>query len=189
MPDPEQAPSPRDEEAVRRFVEHMALQLAEWGFPRMAARVLITMMSVDEASLTAAELAERLAVSPAAISGAVRYLMQLGLLAREPVPGTRRDRYRLPDDPWYEASSVRRGMMKTLADLSDEGVRATGGPRTPAGARIAEMRDFYRFLAADVDAMLARWEAAKAKRLRHGGQEQPGSPHADPPVVGGREEG
>jgi predicted transcriptional regulator len=176
MPDPEQALSPRDEQAVRRFVEHLAMQLAEWGFPRMAARVLLTMMSLDEPSLTAAELAERLGVSPAAISGAVRYLMQLGLLAREPVPGTRRDRYRLPDDPWYEASSVRRGMMKTLADLSDEGVRATGGPGTPAGARLAEMRDFYRFVAADVDGMLARWEAAKAKRARWGDREGPGLP-------------
>jgi predicted transcriptional regulator len=156
---PDQARRPRDEEAVRRFVERMAMQLAEWGFPRMAARVLITMMSLDEPSLTAADLAARLEVSPAAISGAVRYLMQLGLLVREPAPGTRRDRYRLPDDPWYEASSVRRGMMKTLADLSDEGVAATGGPATPAGSRIAEMRNFYRFVEVDIDRVLARWQA------------------------------
>ncbi|HEX9343381.1 MAG TPA: MarR family transcriptional regulator [Actinomycetota bacterium] len=163
---PDQTSRTRDEEAVRRFVEHMAMQFAEWGFARMAARVLMTMMSMDEPSLSAADLAERLDVSPAAISGAVRYLMQLGLLAREPVPGTRRDRYRLPDDPFYEANIVRRGMMKTLADLTDEGVAATGGPGTPAGARIAEMRDFYRFVAADIDGLLTRWQAYKRQRDR-----------------------
>ncbi len=159
-----QSPGTRDEEAVRRFVEHMAMTLADWGFPRMAARVLMTMTCDDKASLSAADLAERLEVSPAAISGAVRYLVQMGLLVREPVPGTRRDRYRLPDDPFYEASIVRRNIMRSLADLTEEGVAAAGGPVTPAGARIAEMRDFYRFVADDVDGMLARWQAAKRDR-------------------------
>ena len=44
----------------------------DWGFPRMPSRVLITLMAADEEALTAAELAGRLGVSPAAISGAVR---------------------------------------------------------------------------------------------------------------------
>ena len=65
---------------------------------------LFTLMAADERALTAAELAERLGVSPAAISGAVRYLTQIGMLHREPSPGSRRDRYRLPDDPWYEVT-------------------------------------------------------------------------------------
>ncbi|TDD15507.1 MarR family transcriptional regulator [Nonomuraea diastatica] len=60
--------------------------LADWGFPRISARVLLTMMSADEDSLTAGELGDRLGVSPSAISGAVRYLMQVGLLERRPVP-------------------------------------------------------------------------------------------------------
>lgn len=80
----------RDEEGVRRFVEHMAMSWAEWGFPRMAARVLMVMMAADEEALTAAELGDRLEISPAAVSGAVRYLIQIGMLAREPVPRPRR---------------------------------------------------------------------------------------------------
>jgi hypothetical protein len=154
----------RDDDAVRRFVEHMAMTLDDMGFPRMPARVLVTMMAADEASLTAAELSERLQVSPAAISGAVRYLTHIGLLVREPVPGSRTHHYRLPDDVFYESSVARRGPIKAVADLADEGVRAVGGRRTPAGKRIAEMGDFYRFIDTELDGMLERWEATKAAR-------------------------
>jgi hypothetical protein len=152
----------RDEAAVRRFVEHLAMTLADWGFPRMPARVLVTLMSADEDGLTAAELAERLGASPAAISGAVRYLLHIGILAREPVPGSRRDRYRLPDDPWYEASTAKGPLFRTVADLADDGVAALGGPATPSGARVAEMRDFFLFVQAELGGLLQKWEAAKA---------------------------
>ena len=78
----------RDEAAMRAFVEQMARILADWGLPRMASRVLFVLMSADEQALTAGELAERLDVSPAAISGAVRYLIQINMVAREAVPGS-----------------------------------------------------------------------------------------------------
>jgi predicted transcriptional regulator len=153
----------RDDDDVRRFVEHMAMVLNDWGFPRMPARVLMTMMSADEDALTAAELAERVEVSPAAISGAVRYLIHVGLLAREPVSGSRRDRYRLPDDTWYEASMAKNSLIKTVADLAEEGVGAVGGPATPSGARITEMREFFLFALAELEGLLERWRLEKGR--------------------------
>jgi len=153
----------RDEPAVRDFVEHMAMTLEHWGFPRMPGRVLVAMMSADEDSLTAADLSARLAVSPAAISGAVRYLIQFGLLERAPAPGSRRDRYRMPNGAWYEASVTKGDVLKTLADLADGGVSALGGATTPAGARVAEMRDFFRFVQGELEDLLTRWRATKTE--------------------------
>ena len=72
----------RDEEAVRRFIERFALDLAEAGMARMPARVFAALLADDDGRLTAAELAELLQVSPAAISGAVRYLAQLRMVSR-----------------------------------------------------------------------------------------------------------
>ena len=154
----------RDDEAVRRFVERLAMTLDEMGVPRMPGRVLAAMTAADEESLTAADLAERLDVSPAAISGAVRYLLHLGLIAREPVRGTRTHHYRLPSDVWYESSIKRRGMVKTVADLTDEGVKALGGPDTPSGRRVAEMSAFYRFIESEMDSLFDKWQAIKAAR-------------------------
>src|SRR5688572_25078815 len=109
----------RDEEAMRQFVEFMGRLLADWGLPRMASRVLFALMAEEERSLTAGDLAERLGVSPAAISGAVRYLIQISMVAREPVPGSRRDRYRLVDDTWYEVTLAKMTLLKTIADAAD----------------------------------------------------------------------
>lgn len=149
----------RDEEAVRRFVERMAALLADWGFPRMAGRVLMVMMAADEEALSAADLGERLGVSPAAISGALRYLTQLHMVAREPVPGSRRDRYRMPNDVWYEVGLGEVPMFKTLAQLADDGVAALGGTGTQAGARMARMREFYQFMQNELPTLLERWKA------------------------------
>jgi DNA-binding transcriptional ArsR family regulator len=150
----------RDEQAVGQFVESAAVTFAGWGFPRMAARVLLTMMTADEDELTAADLAERLGVSPPAISGAVRYLTQVGLLERRPVPGSRRDLYRVRDDAWYVSAATTGSVYKALAGLADEGARALGGPGSRAGARVTEMGDFFRFVQAEVAGILDRWREA-----------------------------
>lgn len=154
--------APRDEEQVRVFVENMAMFLGDWGFPRMAGRVLMTLTAADEGRLTAGELAHRLGVSPAAISGAVRYLQQLQLVVRTREPGSRSDVYEVPEGSWYTMSIVKGGLYRKLADLSDLGVRAIGGPDASVGARrVAEMRDFFLFLDREVGALLEQWLAER----------------------------
>lgn len=162
--------SQRDEAAMRSFVENMASLLADWGFPRMAGRVVFTLMAADERSLSAGELAERLGVSPAAISGAVRYLTHLQMVAREPVPGSRRDRYRLVDDSWYEVTIAKMTLIKTLADAAGQGADAAGGPQTIAGARLAGMRDFYNWVQENMPGMLLQWAEVKAAKAKGTGK-------------------
>ncbi|GAA2755620.1 GbsR/MarR family transcriptional regulator [Actinopolymorpha rutila] len=154
----------RDEDKVRRFVEHMAMLFEGWGFPRMAARVLLTMMAADEETLTAGDLAERLGVSAAAISGAVRYLQHIGMLSREPVPGERTHRYRLPDDLWYETTVGKRGVLASVAELAGDGARALGGSATPSGRRMEQMRDFYVFVDEALGDLMEKWEAERTTK-------------------------
>jgi DNA-binding transcriptional regulator GbsR (MarR family) len=151
-----------DQDDIRRFVERLAMTLHDMGFPRMPARLLVALTASDTGSMSAAELGDVLQVSPAAVSTSVRYLMQIGLVVREPSPGSRRDRYRLPDDPWYEAGLMKTKALVQLAELIDEGVGAVG-PETPAGQRLAEMRDFYRFVESDLADQLRRWRASRGR--------------------------
>jgi hypothetical protein len=146
---------------VHLFVERMALTFAEVGFPRMAARVLFTVMSADD-PLTAAEIGERLGVSAAAVSGAVRYLTQFGMLIREPVPRSRRDRYRMPENPWYEGTITKTAIYKTFIDVAEGGIGALGSG-TPAGERVAEMRDFFLFVQEEIDSLGERWRVRRAQ--------------------------
>lgn len=79
--------------ATRWFGEQVALLLCKAGLPRMSARVL----AHDADHFTATELANGIRVSPAAISGAVRHLVQSGLMSRSREPGSRCDTYGLED--------------------------------------------------------------------------------------------
>jgi DNA-binding transcriptional regulator GbsR (MarR family) len=146
----------RDDEAVRRFVERFALDLVEAGMARMPARVFAALLADDDGQLTAAELAERLHVSPAAISGAVRYLMQVSMVARGREPGERRDHYRVSSETWYEAVTRRDQILARWMDDLQQGIKAVGLD-TPAGARLEETREFFEFLHDEVPKVMVRW--------------------------------
>jgi predicted transcriptional regulator len=151
----------RDDEAVRRFIEDFASALAEMGVPRMPARVFVALLTSDSGRLTASELAATLRASPAAMSGAVRYLIQTGLVRREGEPGSRRHYYRVPDDVWDELITIRNRAMARWTAVLREGVPILG-PDTPAGARIAESVRYFEFVSAELPLVISRWRERKA---------------------------
>jgi DNA-binding transcriptional regulator GbsR (MarR family) len=153
----------RDEDAVRRYVESLALVLSQIGMQRMSARVFAALMTTDDARLTAADLASQLSVSPAAVSGAVRFLEQVGLVAKEREPGERRDHYRLFDDLWYATFLKRDRMIIMWRDAAGDGIEALGED-SPAGKRLAEMRDFLSFMLEELNGMYERWHKLRAEK-------------------------
>jgi DNA-binding transcriptional ArsR family regulator len=159
---PASSPPGRDEAAVSRFVERFAAALIEAGVPRMPARAFAALLATDSGALTASELAERLRVSAAAVSGAMRYLTQVNLASREREPGSRRDRFRVHGDVWYEAAVHRDHLMVRWAAALREGI-AVLGPDSPAGIRMAETLAFVEFVREELPLLLERWRARKAQ--------------------------
>jgi predicted transcriptional regulator len=150
---------------VATFVDRFAADLEAAGIPRLPARVFVTLLVEDAGFLTAAELAERLQISPAAVSGAVRYLIQVNLVRREREPGSRRDRYRVSEDAWYEASVSREALLHQWGRTLGDGVAALGAS-TPAGRRMQETLDFVAFLQQELPRVLARWRRHQARTRR-----------------------
>ena len=157
---PAARPAPRDADATLRFVEDFALLLVDAGVPRMPARVFACVLADDAGALTAGDLAERLQVSPAAISGAVRWLTQMHLLTRAREPGARRDHYRMRDDQWYEATVFKTAALRRFEDVLAEGVALVGAD-TPAGRRLEETQEFFAFFRAELPALLERFRATR----------------------------
>ena len=150
---------------VSTFVERFGADLEAAGIPRLPARVFVALLVEDDGYLTASELAERLQISPAAVSGAVRYLIQVNLVRREREPGSRRDRYRVSEDAWYEASVSREALLLQWGRTLGDGVAALG-PATPAGRRMQETLDFVAFLQQELPRVLARWRRQQARNRR-----------------------
>jgi hypothetical protein len=151
---------PAANDAVPRFVERFAALVSDAGVPRMPARVFVALLTADSGRLTAAELSERLQASPAAISGAVRYLVQVNLVSREREPGSRRDVYSVSGDIWYEAMLRREPLLARWQSSLREGIGLIGAD-TPAGERLTETLAFFDFVQEETPAMLERWRARR----------------------------
>lgn len=164
----EQNGTGRDEAVVSRFVEAFAAQMVEAGMARMPSRVFAALMTSDEGVLTSAELGEQLKVSPAAVSGAIRYLSQVNMVHREREPGSRRERYRVTHDQWYEAMTNRDYILKRWGHTMREGV-AQLGPDTPAGRRLQETAEFLEFLREELPAIMEKWRDRQQARSRTSG--------------------
>ncbi|MEV6506853.1 MarR family transcriptional regulator [Streptomyces sp. NPDC051642] len=154
----------RDQEAVSKFVESFAAQLVEAGMQRMPARVFAALLSSDDGAMTSADLGEQLQISPAAVSGAVRYLAQTHMVSREREPGSRRERYRVQGNQWYEALTNREAVLKRWEIALREGVGSLGA-ETPAGRRLAETLAFFEFVDGEIAAMMERWRTYRETRF------------------------
>lgn len=138
------------------FIEELSQEWVASGMPRMPARVFAALVASDSGRATAGELAEQLHVSAAAISGAVRYLEQVDMLQRTRPLTSRRDVFSLKDDLWYEALAARNSVLVRWQQVFDRGA-AHLGPATPAGERLTEMAEFFRFLHQRMPGLLEEW--------------------------------
>lgn len=158
--DREPAPSgtSRDPVAVRGFIERFTAQLTQAGFPRTPARIFVALLTSDSSRLTAAELGELLQASPASISGGVRYLIQVGLVAADGEPGSRRQHYWMSERVWQDIVRLRDRQFTRWAAELQEGVRILGAG-SPAGLRMAETVSYFEFISSEMAGLLARWDS------------------------------
>ena len=140
--------------------ERIGSALAEAGLQRMPARVWAALLVDDDGRMTSAELSAFLHVSPAGVSGAVKYLSQLGMVRRERERGTRRDVYVVDDDAWHDTMLRHDQIYGPITHALDRGL-ADLGPEAPAHHRVALSLAFLRFLEEELDAITVKWEHRK----------------------------
>jgi predicted transcriptional regulator len=146
---------------AERFVEQMAGALTEAGLPRVASLVFSALLVDDDGRMTSPELSTALAVSPASVSGAVKYLIGVGMVRRERERGSRRDVYVVDDDAWHGSMTrvhqlyapMLAALGKGLSDLPDG---------APARHRIALSRDFLLFVTEEMATLARRWDERRA---------------------------
>ncbi|WP_067548862.1 GbsR/MarR family transcriptional regulator [Nocardia crassostreae] len=168
---PAQPPAPplpddghgRDPRAVAEVTESFTAILIQQGLPKMEARVLACLYITDSGALTAAELVQRLRVSPASISHAVAFLEQQGILRREREPGERRERYVIDDEIWLQNLHGAVQMNTTMAAESRRAAKILGAD-TPAGARFEASAELLALVSEALQQAMERWRQNLAAR-------------------------
>jgi DNA-binding transcriptional regulator GbsR (MarR family) len=150
-----------DEGAIAGFRERFAQIMVESGMPRMASRVYAALLVTDSGKLSAAELAERLGVGASAISGAVKYLVQVRLVERGREPGTRHDFCRIHEHTWSHFMSQSDPVLVRVQAGADEGI-ALLDLDSPAGRRLDETRRFFAFMREEIKRSTAKWRRLQA---------------------------
>jgi hypothetical protein len=145
-----------DGAGTAEVAERLALALSEAGLQRMVARVLAAFLFTEQESLTAGQLGAQLGASAGSISGAITMLRTVGLIEPAPTPGSRSAHYRMRDDAWATLMSAKNSMLGLMSEIAEEGLARTPQD-SPAAARLRRMSGFYRYLEAELPALLQRW--------------------------------
>ncbi len=139
---------------MRKYQDWLTAVLVEMGLTRMTASVLTCLTITDSGSLTAAELVQRLRVSPASISKAVSFLEEQGLVSRE--RGARRERYIVDKNAWLRSTLVSARTNAMLADAALQGAQILG-EGSPAGVRLRQAGQFLELLGDDLIRAAEHW--------------------------------
>src|SRR3954447_5793141 len=151
---------------LAQAVERLGRVLEESGVPRMPARGFAYILAEESDRYTAADLAEGLQVSPAAISGAVRYLTQTHLVVKERRPSGRGDLYRVVDgDVWGTIMTARLPLMDHYVASLEKAVDLLE-PGSPGRARVEETRDYFTFAREGLSDLADRWAKYHAETRR-----------------------
>lgn len=154
-PPTDSAGFPADNEALRDFATRFADLLVYDGMPRMQARVMTALHLTDSGSLTAAELVQQLAVSPASISTAVNALENRDLIRRDRTTH-RRDHYYIDNNTWHRTTLNLARAAQAKVETAYRGAELLG-PTTPAGARLNEIAQYLDYLGKQMVQAVERW--------------------------------
>jgi DNA-binding transcriptional regulator GbsR (MarR family) len=142
------------------YVEQFAAILTSSGMQRMSARVFTYALVDDAETYTAAELAEGLGISLAAVSGAVRELIAAGLVTKGRRASTRADVYRLNDDDvWGSIMLDRADFLDRYQRTAVIGIETL--PDGPGRDRIIQTAAFMEFMKTELAVMRSHWNARR----------------------------
>ena len=139
------------------FVERMGGALTSAGLARLPSRIFSALLIDDDGRMTAAEIGAALGVSPAAVSGAVRYLDGVGMVRRERERGSRRDIFVVDDDAWHETLMHAEQIYAPMQAALRRALEAL--PKDdPAYRRLRLSHEFLAFVLVEMESMNERWD-------------------------------
>ncbi|MFB8026989.1 helix-turn-helix domain-containing protein [Streptomyces sp. NPDC056465] len=143
--EPAALPHGRDPVALAAYEEQFTAVMMQSGLSnKMMARVMVCLLTTDSGSMTAAELVQRLQVSPASVSKAIAFLEGQALVRRER-DERRRERYVIDENLWYQSMVASVRALTQQVEVSRQGVGVLG-PGTPAAVRLESVARFLDFV-------------------------------------------
>ncbi len=150
---------PKRVEALKHFIEEFGVLIEQWGFPRMAGRILGWLMVCDPQHQSAAQLSEVLGASKGSISTSTRLLMASGLVERVGMPGERVSYYRMVADPVNPIMRLEMADAIALRRLMERGLEILSGVGPKVKNRLELLRELMKFRERELPKLIERFRA------------------------------
>ncbi|HET6230354.1 MAG TPA: MarR family transcriptional regulator [Longimicrobiaceae bacterium] len=159
-------------DAVRQFVEKMALLCEKEGMARIAGRIL-GLLLVEDGPFSLDELAERLQASKASVSTNARMLEHMGMVRRVSNLGDRRDFYHIEADPWERMLEVGQGRWREMTQLFGDAAASLPEGMESGRERLRLAESFHTLLLQDSARLVERWRSLRADERAGGAAGEP----------------
>jgi len=152
--------------ARRRFIEDVGLLFEEMGQPRMAGKILGSLLICHPPYLSATELIEVTGGSKASISTMTRMLVQVGFLEKVGIPGKKKIYFRIKEGSFSELLKDRLSIIKAMVTFAERGMDLVAETDTFQYDRLSDIRDLYVYFGRELPLLLENWENnRKARKL------------------------
>lgn len=147
-------PDPTADAVRSEFIQRMGVHGQHEGLPPGAGRVFALLL-LEGGPIAFGKIADRLDMSRASVSGAVRVLEERGLVRRGRKPGCRQDYFETVPDPFPTMLDAARQRCEAVRADVDAAIAALPDGDEAAG-RLAALSQFYRAMAEGLGTTLDR---------------------------------
>ena len=128
-----------------QWVERIATHLAVDGVPPIAGRILGWLMICEAAEQSAEDIAEAIGASRASLTTNLRLLTLMGLVSRQPRPGSRTVFYAVGDDAWEAVVRRQVASLAAFDAIVDAGLELVGRD-TGRARRMRSAHDVFAWM-------------------------------------------
>ncbi|WP_205328315.1 GbsR/MarR family transcriptional regulator [Glycomyces sp. YM15] len=152
--------SPADAE-TRAFVEEFAIMMERLGLVRMTGRVMGWLLVCDPPEQTFGQIAEALQASKGSISTALKFLTTAGWIAKTSKPGERADYYTIRPSAMADLVKQQAAQYSVFTETTARGLALFADAPAERSGRLRDMHDFFSWLAAELPALMERWDTER----------------------------
>jgi len=148
------------------FIEESGLMLEQLGMTRMAGRVFGYLMVCDEDQVSFDDIRATLKASKGSISTTTKQLVYSRLVEQVSIPGDRKTYFRISRKKAGGMLKERLKLFTVFSELLSRGLTLKNR-NDEVSDWLLEVSTFYRWVGAEFDQIIDKWEANKAEIIEN----------------------
>ena len=146
-----------DVQNVKSYIEDGAIILEQFGWPRMAGRIMMYLTVCDPPYQSHKDIVTYLKASKASVSTMLQQLREAEFVEKIAFPGERIDYYKIKEEAWHNICQRRHALYKSVVNLSNDGLEIFKDVPEDKKKRLADFRDFHTWLSRCYGGALDEW--------------------------------